>query len=1068
MASLSKVAVDKPVSVSIIFIIIIALGMYALSDLSIDLFPEIDFPMVIVLATYSGTSPEEMEQTIVRPLESGLSSVSNIEKLTSTSSEGAGYITLEFTYGTNLDAAVNDIRDKIDMTKRLLPDDLDSPSIFKFSPSMIPILGYVVKGNRSPEDLKQICEDIIVPRIEQTDGVSRANISGGRTKVVRVEVNQNRLDAYNITLSQISKMLAGQNMLISAGNITENSTNFLVRTSGEYSDIEEIQNTAIAHFNMGNPNEPDVIIKLKDVANVFWGLEKEDSAVFVNGMSVVQIRIQKQTGTNSVKTAENVMVKMEQIKKEVPSGIEINLIDDTTRSIKLSINSVVSSVVQGALLAVIVLFFFLRSFKSVLNIGLAIPISVVITLMLMYFFNLTLNLMTLAGLALGVGMLVDNSIVVLENIYKYRDKGAKHSVASVLGAEEMVGAISGSTFTTICVFLPIIMFKSQIGMIGEMVSGLAFTVVISLVSSLLVAMFLVPVLTSKYLKISTRMEEPLTGVAKWFDDIMGRFFSWLSLKYSNGLKRVLRHKFLTLAIIFGIFFASLFLIQVIGFELMPQTEDDSVRLGVEFPLGQSLDVTKELMFQIETIVKKEVTAYKDIIINDGGSSFLTQPQSNQATITIILPDYDDRVETSTEIKQKLRKYFNDFPSAIFTFQAARGGGGGSATPIDVIVKTNDLDIGRKTANDILALIKDKVPEVTEPQIDLKDGLPQIEIMIDRDKAYSLGLDIATIGTEIRGYIDGITASKYRSGSDEYDILVIADDKDKKSLPDLEKIFVMNALGLKIPLANVAHFERTTGPVDIKRENKIRAIHITGGIVPKAKLNEIEAKIQNLIKTEIPVDDSVIIDYGGDFADLIKYGTKFVIIMIIALGLVFGVMAAQFESFLDPFIIMFTIPVTFTGVIIMNILTGDKINMYSLIGMITLMGIVVNNGIVLVDYANLLRRRGLSIFEATTEAGKSRLRPILMTTLTTILGLIPMAFVKAESTEMSNAIGKTLLGGLTVSSILTLFLVPTLYYIFQKLVERRNVKKEEKEKIRMENKRKYIEEQRKNALKGETS
>ncbi|HOV14641.1 MAG TPA: efflux RND transporter permease subunit, partial [Spirochaetota bacterium] len=801
------------------------------------------------------------------------------------------------------------------------------------------------------------------------------------------------------------------------------------------------------------------IVRLRDIANVYDGLRKEESAIYVNGNPAVYIIVQKQTGTNSVKTVDNVKEKLKKIQKEVPYGIQIEVIRDTTKIIKNSLNSVINSVLTGAVLAILILFLFLRSFKSVTIIGIAIPISVVITLMLMYFFNLTLNIMTLSGLALGIGMLVDNSIVILENIFRYREKGAKHTVSSIVGAEEMMGAITGSTLTTVVVFAPVIMFKNQLGMIGELFSSLAFVVVISLLCSLAVATLLVPVLTSKYLKITTRLEDPLTGPLKFFDNILEDFWSGMSRGYEKALKFVLRHRKMTILIIFLMFVGSLCLIPIAGFEFIPQSDDDSVTLNVEMPIGTSLDITKSIMNQIELVVKKDIKGYKDIIVRCGKKGFfgfLGSNESHKGSIMITLPEFKDRIDTSTMVKQKLRKYFNDFPSAKFEFSSGMMRGR-SSSPIDVIVKSNDLDKGKAVSEKIRDLIKKHMPEITEPLINLKDGLPQIEIKIDRDKAYSLGLNIYTIGQEIRANIDGITVSKFRESGSEYDILLIANPNDRDSLPDLEKIFVVNQSGVKVPLSNFAFFERTTGPVNINRENQTRVIHITGGIIPEAKLNEVEVKLRNLIKQEIPQDDAVIIDFSGDFAELMKYGIKFIMILIIAMALVFGVMAAQFESFLDPFIIFFTMPLTLIGVIGIHLLTGEKFSIYTAVGLVVLVGVVVNNGIVLLDYANLLRNRDMSIFDATVTAGGNRLRPILMTTLTTILGLLPMAFFKGEGTDLSQPLAKTMLGGLTVSTFFTLFLIPTIYSIFSEISDKRKVKKEAKRQRQLENRKKRLQE-----------
>jgi HAE1 family hydrophobic/amphiphilic exporter-1 len=1045
---IAKTAVNRPTTFFIIFALIVGFGLYTISDIAIDLYPEISPPVLLVFTNYSGAGPEQIEELITRPLEAALSNVSNIDKITSISTEGSSRITLRFTYGTNMDEAPNDVRDKLEFVKDNLPDGATTPQVFKFDPSMIPILMLVVKGNRSPEELKEITEKHIQPRIEQIEGVALAGVSGGRERAILVEIPQNRLEAYNLTLTQISSMLKGQNVQISAGSIDEGTKSYLIRTSGEYNSIEEIKNTVVAYKGSTSIQGASStgVVRLRDIANIYDGYKKETSTVLINGEPGVYLTVQKQSGTNSVQTADNVMNRLPKINQEIPSGVKVEVIYDTTKIIRDSLSQVSQSALSGAILAVIILFIFLRSFRTTLIIGISIPVSIIITLTLMYFAGLTLNMMTLTGLALGIGMLVDNSIVILENIYRYREKGAKLAPAAILGTSEMLTAIIASTLTTIVVFAPVALFKSQLGMIGELLSSLSFTIVISLLASLFVAIFLVPVLSSRYLPISSRKEEPLKGWQKKLDDTMARFFDRLDEAYRRSLRFVLGHRKITLLVIFLVFVGSLLLIPLTGFEFIPAMKEDSVMVNVELPIGTRHEITKALLQQLELIVKEEVQGYKDIILSAGERSFfgfLGSTIGYRGSLTITLPPYAERIDDSDTIKAKLRSHFNEFPAAVFSFRA--GGARRSNSPVDILVKSNDLTQAKQVADRIQELLKNQVPEVTEPTVDLKEGLPQVEIFINRDRAYDLGLNIAAIGSEIRANIDGITSSKYRIEGDEYDILVILDPKDRDAIPDLNRIFVVNSKGKRIPLANFASLERTTGPVNINRENQTRVIHVTGGTIPGADLSKVEANIRSVIAREIPASESVIIEFSGDYADLLKYGNQLILILIISVALVFGVMASQFESFLDPFIILFTIPLTLIGVILIHVATRTNFSTFTAVGLVTLAGIVVNNGIVLVDYTNLLRKRGLKIKEACIQAGGNRLRPILMTSLTTVLGLLPVAFVKSEGSDLIQPISKTILGGLTVSTLFTLFLIPVIYSIFNEFSEKQGWKRAEKRK-----------------------
>jgi HAE1 family hydrophobic/amphiphilic exporter-1 len=645
-------------------------------------------------------------------------------------------------------------------------------------------------------------------------------------------------------------------------------------------------------------------------------------------------------------------------------------------------------------------------------------------------------------------MLVDNSIVILDNIYRYREKGAKLTTSAIIGSQEMVGAISGSTFTTICVFAPVALFKSQLGIYGELFSSLAFTVVYSLTASLFVAIFLVPVLASKYMQISSRLETNYTGWHKKFDDKMYVLLEKLDDKYKQALSYVLKRRWATIISIALILVFSVALIKVPGFQLTPKSDIDNVQMSIELPAGTKFEVTKNICAQFEEIIKKEVNGYKTILVRAGEKSFhgfLGSPQSHKGSILITVDEKAKKRDSSSVIQEKLRKYFNNFPSVIFTFDQNQGGFGGNASPIDIIIKSDDLTKAKNAAYKIKDLLKQNVPEVTEPTIDLKEGLPQVEIFINRQKAYSLGLTIDGIGNEIKANIDGVAWSKFRDGGSEYDILVILDPNDRDKIPDLDKISIMNSMGQKIPLSSVSFIpEESTGPVDINRENQKRTIHVTGGLASKSiKLEVVAAKILNLIKQEIPQQEDLFIELSGEYADLMEYGFKLMLVFLVALALVYGVMAAQFESLLDPFIIMFTVPLSIIGVVWIHILTFAQLNLLSIVGIIVLAGVVVNNGIVLTDYTNLLIKRGLPIFDACVEAGRHRLRPILMTTLTTILGLLPMAFAKVEGSSMTNEIGKTLFGGLTVSTIFTLFLIPVIYSMFYEVSERRKLKRAKK-------------------------
>lgn len=628
-------------------------------------------------------------------------------------------------------------------------------------------------------------------------------------------------------------------------------------------------------------------IYLRDLADVFEGFKDETSVVYVNGQSAIMLSVQKQSGKNSVQAAKDLRARLKRLDREIPHDVKITELFNTTDSIESSLNQVTSTAVYGVIFAMFFLFLFLRTWKSTIIIGLSIPISILITLMLMYFFGLTLNMMTLAGLVLGVGMLIDNSIVILENIYHYREKGAKLKTSAILGTSEMIVAITASTLTTLCVFVPMVMFQGLLGMAGEMFSGLAFTIAISLGISLFTALFLVPVLSSHYLPLVTRKQKPLKGILAALDRGFEGFFKWLDNRYRGAVKRILRHKFITITLILAILVGSIILIPIIGWEFMPQQEEDNVSITATLPVGTTLQETEAILQQFQLIVQREIKGYESLVLTVGGGGFMGMGGSsgNSGSLRINLKEYKDRIESANEIKDILRPYFNSFPGVMFSF----GGGsmnmmGGSA--VDITVRTEDLVKGKATAERISSLLREKLSDVlTEPSVDLTDGLPQIDLLIDREKMYALGLNTYTVGNEIRAAIDGVTATRYKMGGKDYDVVLILAEADRNTRPALDNIFINSQMAGRVPLSSFVRYEEGVGPLNIRRENQSRVIHVTAGAKPGVKLNVLQGQVENLIRSEIPIEDDVIIEYGGGNTEMVKMFTNFVLIMIVAVFLV---------------------------------------------------------------------------------------------------------------------------------------------------------------------------------------
>jgi HAE1 family hydrophobic/amphiphilic exporter-1 len=1044
---LAKTIVSRPTTFLILFILLIGLGIFAMLNLPVDLLPEINPPYLVVYTSYSGAGPEEVERSVSRTLEATLSGVSSLEKISSSSSKGSSMVILQFTYGTDLIDATNSVRDALERVRNYMPSGATSPLIFRFDPSMMPIMGLMVTGNRTPEELREITEDTLIPRFEQIPGVATASVSGGREKIIRIAIPQNRLEAYGLTVTQIQQMLAVQNMQVAAGTITEGGLSYILTTMGEFTSLEQMKETVISYKGggfTGTAVELPKPVYLRDLADVIDDYRDETSTVYVNGQSAVMMQVQKQSGKNTVQTAKEIRSRLSRLERELPQDIKITELYNSSDQVENSLNQVTSTALYGAFLCVFVLFLFLRSWKPTLIIGISIPVSVIITMMLMYFAGLTLNLMTMAGLVLGIGMLVDNSIVILENIYHYREKGAKLRTASVLGTTEMLLAITVSTMTTICVFAPMVMFQGLLEMAGEMFAGLAFTVVISLSISLLTAVFLVPVLASHYFPLVTRVQVPLTGNVAKVDRQFERFLKWLDNSYRWAVDKVLKHKAIVIISLLLVFIGSLALIPVIGWEFMPQQDEDNVNISVNLPVGTPLQETEAVLQQLQIIVKNEIKGYEELVLRAGGGGFMgmgSGSNSNSGSLRINLPKFNERIETASEIKDKLRPHFNEFAGVSFNF----GGGlnffsGGNS--IDIVLRTENMVKGKALAEQISNLLKERLSDfVAEPMVDLTDGLPQIEIKLDRERMYALGLNTYTVGNEIKAAVDGITATRYKSGGKDYDVILILAEADRNTRPALDQIFVNSQMAGRVPLSSFVWYEEGTGPLTISREDQSRIIHVTAGVKPGVKTNTLQADVENLIRTEIPVEDDVIISYGGANAEMVKLLTRFALICVVAIFLVFGIMASLFESFRDPFIIILTIPLSVIGIVAIYLIMGTIFNALTLVGLLVLIGVITNNGIVMVDYTNLLRKRGYSLHDACVEAAGNRLRPILMTTVSTVLGLMPMAFFPGEGSEIVSPIGQTVLGGLSFGTLMTLFLMPTMYYIINRRSDERAAKAE---------------------------
>ena len=1017
--------IDRPIAITVVYTLVLILAIFSIQLIPLELIPSVSPPYIMVSTTYSGASPETVEKSVTKVLESGLSSVQGIQEMTSTSSEGSSMITLKFDYGKDLDKAASDVRDKVDTVRDSLPDDAYTPTITKLDPNSMPIMKITLRGNRGSDELKKIAEDNVEPRLEGTDGVASVSVKGGREEVVRVDISQNRLEAYSLTIQSIGSSLSSQNLELGAGTIEEGSTEYVIRTTGAFSSIDEdIANAQIA-------TRDGVPIRLKDVATVYSGYKDIDNSVYINGAPGIYLSVMKQSGSNSVTVADNVYKVVKQVSSMLPSDLKLEVISDDSKQVRSTLSDLVTSILEGAALTLFFVLFFLRNFRSVILVAITMTLAIMVTILCMYVAGFSLNMMTMAGLLVSLGSIVDSSIVVIDSISVYRERGTKVRMSAILGTQEVATAVMAGAFTSVGVFFPVIFFKNQLGMMGIMFQDMLFTIIISNLVCLIVAVTLVPVLASRYLPIITRKEKPLKNpVLAAVDAWIERGINAVNNGYRRLLATCLRHKTVTVSIVLAAIVASIvFFLPRLTIVFSPAMEENSVTMEVTMPLGTRFEDTQAVVDKFAEIAKDELQGVEYIIATTGssGGRFSSSSSSYKGSVSVTLPDSAAaRVDDFKTIKAKLRKHFKDYPSATFSFD--EGQRMGERDDIDITLTSTNYEGLSQTSDEILSLIRSEVPEVLEPVTDTEQGLPEVEVQVDRERAASFGISVGTIATEIRDAAKGYASTVYRKGGNEYDVWLRLQPSDRTSTLDLDKIFVLSMSGERIPISSLATIEKGTGPVTLHRTNQSRTVDITGSLAAGQQANKTEAKIQTLIKSKIVVPDDVYVSYTGSWSEVSEQLKTILMIVALAILLIFGIMAAQYESFKDPLINLTTVPVMIIGVLGVYFLKGQNLSMFTVIGIIMLIGIVTNNGLLLVDCTNLLRERGVKLMEACIEGGASRFRPVLMTAGATIIGEIPMAFMGTENADITQPIGLAVLGGMITATFITLLIVPVTYYI----------------------------------------
>ncbi|MCH3916581.1 MAG: efflux RND transporter permease subunit [Spirochaetia bacterium] len=1045
--SLSDSSIKRPKTVLIFTLVLIALGLYTTRTLPIDTLPDMSLPYVIVITSDTNASPEEIESRVTKVLEGTFSGISGLKKVYSDSSAGTSMIMLEFTQSTDLDQATNMVRDRLDLVRNYLPDEASSPMIIQMDPSLMPIMGITLVGERSQDELLDIAQNIVQPGLEQLDGVAQANISGGREKAILIDVPLSVLEQYNLSLTQISQALAAQNLKSDAGQVTDHGLEYTLSSLGSFTDLQQLRDTVVTAKT--NSNGESVQVKLGDIADIKEGYKDATSYSYINGQSGILFTLQKQSGTNSLNIAKAVRNQLKTLDKAIPSDCSLEVAYDTTDMVSTSINNVAQSALTGALLAVLVIFIFLRSLSSTLTISLTIPISLLITLGIMSFTGHTVNMLSLAGLALGVGMLVDNSIVILENIFSYRERGAKPHIAAKLGANEMSRAITSSTLTSICVFLPLLLFRNSMNGLITIFEDLAFTVIVSLTASLLVALILVPTLSASFFKGHKKMHAQKKGV----DRLLEKMFNGIERGYGNFVRWALHHKFLLIAVIVALFVLSVMHIPQMGFELFSDSEQDQTTFTLDFPHGTDLESSNAITKQFEKELMDQIQGYKTIStsVGSGENSYFSGTSASTAKIEVTIRDSSERKQgdmTLDEVIAKARKIAAEYPQFTLSVstQSAMSMSGSSSSDIDITVKCNDFDRLRKVSDQIALLLKEQGSSlVSDVSNSIVSGNPQLDLVFDRSKLALFNLTAAGVATELKADLSGTVVGSYSDKGDDIDmVLRLKGARDYHSI-NLDTLTVTNNLNQKVPLSAFASFKKSQSPLTIEREDQSRVAHVTATRVSGQSINTVTEKISDLLKANVVTDENLTYSIGGEWETMQEGIQVFLQIILMAAILVFAVMASQFESFKDPFIILFTLPLALIGVVGIETLMHMPISLMTLVGALVLVGIIVNNGIVLVDYTNLLRKRGEPLEEACINAARSRLRPVSMTTLTTVLALVPMAFFPQTGAELVQPIGQTVFGGLTFGTLMTLTLMPVVYYLFNVHGEKKRLQKERERK-----------------------
>ncbi|MEQ8526106.1 efflux RND transporter permease subunit [Gracilimonas sp.] len=1022
MGSLSKLAVDRPITFLMSTLILLGFGFYGLQNLRLNLYPDVSFPTITVYTSYEGVAPEDIETLVTRPIEESVGSISGIRKVRSLSSQGASVVKLNFEWGTDLYQAENDVRKELGFVERQIPDDAETPLVFSYDPNQEPIVVLTLTSNaRSPRELRTYSKQVLEQRIERINGIASAETSGGLERQINVRINNEQMRLYNITIQEIAQKLQQENIQVPAGQLTEGNTNYSLRTIGEFKDVNQIRNTIIT-VRDGQP------LLLKDIASVDDGIAQPIGNVRVNGEDGIIVNVYRQSDANVVTAANAVVDGLDEIQVSLPSDVEVSVLTNKADFIEQSISNLLWTGVQAIILVVLILLAFLRSGRSATIIAISIPVSIVTTFLVMDLADLSLNIISLSGLTLAVGLVVDNAVVVLENIFRFREQGSGRDEASVSGAKEVAVPIIVSTLTTLVVFLPILFVP---GIAGFLFRDLALTISFSLIVSTLVALTLIPLMASQFFKDSVLDMSANNKIARFFGDLLQR----LESTYQNQLQKVIGKSGRVVLAAFLLFVASVPLFYVIGGEFFPRVDENAFVLEVQREPGINLFELERSMAQVESIIQQEVPEARLVVSDYGdkeGIEGADDPGGFTGTVRVELVSQSERNRSQAEITASLLRELQIVPGVQIQEVIIDPLSPDGETGLIVQIFGYNPETKKELADGVKSRLLD-IDGINNVFSSGDQGRPELRLIMDRERISRLGMNTNQVASAVSNAVKGNVATAFVDQGVEFEVVVELDPRDKAQSVDLANIQIQTPAGEWMPLKNLARIERYTGPTNVLRIDQERVTEVTAELEDIDLATASERARASLDQVNWP--DEYRYEISGTAEEQAESFGFLMIAFMIAGILTYMVMASQFESLVEPFIIILTIPLALTGVLLMLWITGTSISVTSMVGLILLTGIVVNNGIVMIDYIKILQARGIDREKAIVDGATRRLRPILMTAFTTILSMVPLALELGSGSETWSPMARTVIGGLTMSTLLMLFVVPCFYNIINSLVEK---------------------------------